>query len=245
MSATQRIIESPSLGSLPREDPLRWLAYGAIVGPVLFTMSWLVLGFVSTGYAMWDIRIDHYSAITQPISGLGLGSTGPVMNAVFVLTGICLIAGAVGVFQSVPQLSTRTRRLLTGLLALHGLGAILSGIFTLEAFMLHSLGFALALSPIITFPIIGRSLRRAPGWEHFARRMRWASPMTLILAVLYFATFNPEAAGDGAGIAGITQRLLIVELQAWILAMGWMSLRVTRSGAGVALSARTGGSPSA
>jgi Protein of unknown function (DUF998) len=204
------------------------LAFGAIVGPLVFTLGWLVLGFISPGYTMWDIRVDHYSAISQPISGLGLGVTGPVMNALFVLTGLLLITGAVGVFRSIPHLSTRTRRVLSGLLALHGLGAILSGLFTLESFMAHFAGFALALSPIITFPIIARSLRSAPGWTRLARWLPIGSPITVALTILHFATFNPEAAGDGVGIAGLTQRMLLLELQAWIVAMGWLAVRIAR-----------------
>jgi hypothetical protein len=63
----------------------RLLSAGAIAGPVLFTVAWLLLGFVSPGYTMFDIRIEEYSAISQPISGLGMGVTAPYMNAAFVL----------------------------------------------------------------------------------------------------------------------------------------------------------------
>jgi hypothetical protein len=241
VSTTARVVDrsqEDSSTTIVAPSPSR-LAYGAIVGPLVFTMGWLVLGFISPGYTMWDIRVDHYSAISQPISGLGLGVTGPVMNTLFVLTGALLIAGAVGVFRSVPHLSTRRRRVLTGLLALHGLGAILSGLFTLESFMPHFAGFALALSPIITFPIIARSLRVAPEWTRLARWLRIASPITLGLTILHFATFNPEAAGDGVGIAGLTQRLLLLQLQAWIVAMGYVALRTVRPGF-VHASTRTG-----
>ena len=54
-------------------EATRWLALGAIVGPVLFTLAWVVLGFLSPGYTAWGIRIAPYSPISQPISGLGLG----------------------------------------------------------------------------------------------------------------------------------------------------------------------------
>jgi hypothetical protein len=34
-------------------EKTRWLALGAAVGPVLFTLSWFVLGFLSPGYTLW------------------------------------------------------------------------------------------------------------------------------------------------------------------------------------------------
>jgi hypothetical protein len=56
---------------------VRWPALGAVVGPVLFTLSWFVLGFLSPGYTLWGTRIAPYSPMSQPVSGLGLGSTSP------------------------------------------------------------------------------------------------------------------------------------------------------------------------
>ncbi|MDP8960228.1 MAG: hypothetical protein M3N32_01150 [Actinomycetota bacterium] len=70
-------------GASDAPDPLRWLALGAVVGPSLFTLAWLVLGFLTPGYTLWDLQIAPYSAVHQPVSGLGLGPTGPFMNAAF------------------------------------------------------------------------------------------------------------------------------------------------------------------
>ncbi len=163
-------------------------------------------------------------AISQPISGLGLGPTAPIMNSLFVLTGVLMALGAIGLFASIPEVDPKKRRTLSGLLALHGIGTAMEGIFTLESIMLHLVGFLLVLSPIITFVLIGRALRDVPRWHRFARWLRYGSGLTLVLAVLYFATFNPEAAGDGTGVAGLTQRVLVVQLQAWIAALAWFAL---------------------
>src|SRR5260370_41080773 len=65
-----------------------WIALMAEYGPILFTLGWFVLGFISPGYTMWGSRIAPYSAISQPLSGLGLGPTGPFMNATFILSGL-------------------------------------------------------------------------------------------------------------------------------------------------------------
>src|ERR1700694_3071521 len=95
-----------------------WLALGAVAGPVLFTLGWFVLGFVSPGYTIWGIRIAPYSVVSQPLSGLGLAPTGPLMNAVFMLSGLLMAVGAVGVFRSIPELSPAARWIGTTLLAL-------------------------------------------------------------------------------------------------------------------------------
>jgi hypothetical protein len=70
--------------------------------PDLFTAAWLVLGFISPGYTVSGTRISPYSPITQPISGLGLGKTAPYMNAAFILTGLLLLAGVIGIVRSLP-----------------------------------------------------------------------------------------------------------------------------------------------
>ena len=51
------------------------------------SLAWFVLGFLSPGYTIFGTVIAPYSPISQPISGLGLGTTGPFMNAAFVLGG--------------------------------------------------------------------------------------------------------------------------------------------------------------
>ena len=83
----------------------RWsrrLALGAIAGPALFTAAWLILGFASPGYTVSGTWISPYSPISQPISGLGLGKTAPYMNTAFVVSGLLLLAGVIGVARSLP-----------------------------------------------------------------------------------------------------------------------------------------------
>ncbi|HXI94774.1 MAG TPA: DUF998 domain-containing protein [Candidatus Acidoferrum sp.] len=138
------------------------LALAAVAGPILFTLGWFVLGFISPGYTMWGVHIAPYSAISQPLSGLGLGPTGPFMNAVFILSGLLMIAGAVGVFRSIQGLGRGARWTGAFLLALPGLGAVIDGVFTLEHFFLHFVGFGFALTTVVGFPVIGHLLRRLP-----------------------------------------------------------------------------------
>lgn len=210
--------------AIPRRA--RWLAFSAVSGSVLFTFSWFILGFVSPGYSLWGIRIAPYSAVSQPISGLGFGITGPVMNTAFVLGGILILAGVVGIFQSIRELSTTTRLICTLLLALSPLGMAMDGIFTLESILPHLVGFFLGCAtPVLSFLVIGFALRRIPQWRRFGSWLLAGSPLTLVLVIVSFATFDPIKAGAGVGVAGLTERLLIVEVCAWLVAMGWMAFR--------------------
>src|SRR6266571_3078933 len=134
----------------------RWLALGAVVGPILFTLAWIILGELSPGYTAWGIRIAPYSPISQPISGLGLGPTAPFMNAAFVLTGLLTLVGVVGIFQGIREMGALARWSCTVLLALSPLGMVVDGIFTLESFLPHTVGFLLATaSPVLSFVVIG------------------------------------------------------------------------------------------
>src|SRR5918998_690255 len=110
MTGEQAIMIRASIDTMPTStgqsaapatpEIARWLALGAVVGPVLFTLAWLVLGFLSPGLVFAGSPLIPATPITAPISGLGLGPTGPFMNAAFVLSGVLLSAGVFGVFTT-------------------------------------------------------------------------------------------------------------------------------------------------
>jgi hypothetical membrane protein len=205
----------------------RRLALGAVAGPALFTLAWLVLGFLSPGYTLFGTLIAPYSPISQPISGLGLGPTGAFMNTAFVLSGLVLLAGVAGIFQTVRPSGRRPAgRVSAALLALSPLGLVVAGSFTLEAVMPHLLGFLLATgTPVASFLTTGLFLRGIPGWRRFGTWLLLGSPLTLVLLVGFFLTFDPAAAGANVGMAGLVQRVLAVEVHAWFVAMGWLAYR--------------------
>ena len=205
----------------------RWLALGAVAGPALFTLAWFVLGFLSPGYRLFGTRIAPYSPISQPISGLGLGPTGPFMNAAFVLGGLMLLAGVIGVFQTMAANGRPAAHwACAALLALSPLGMVVAGIFTFEAVFVHLIGFLLAVAtPVVSFLAAGWFLRGIPRWRRFGNWLLLGSPLTLVLVVLFFLTFDPAAAGAGLGVAGLTQRILALEVLAWFVAMGWLAFR--------------------
>ena len=207
-------------------EAIRWLALGAVAGPVLFTLAWFILGFLSPGYTAWGTRIAPYSPISQGISGLGLGITAPFMNTAFVFSGLLILAGVVGIFQGIREMGALARWSCTMLLALSPLGMAVDGIFTLESFLPHMVGFLLAAaSPVLSFVVIGLLLRRVPGWRRLGNWLLLASPLTLVLLVLFFLTFSPTVAGTQTGVAGLTERILGIEVQAWFVAMGALAFR--------------------
>jgi hypothetical membrane protein len=222
---TDRSRAKPAALAAPRSA--RWLALGAVAGPALFIFAWLVLGFLSPGYTLFGTLIAPYSPISQPISGLGLGPTGPFMNAAFVLGGLMLLAGVIGVFQTMtPTGRPAARWACAALLALSPLGLMVAGIFTLEEPLPHLIGFLLAVAtPVVSFLAAGWFLRGIPRWRGFGNWLLLGSPLTLVLVVLFFLTFDPVAAGAGVGVAGLTQRILALEFHAWFVAMGWLAFR--------------------
>ena len=176
------------------------------IGAVLFTLAWIVLGAISPGYQLFDLVIDDYSPISQPISGLGLGVTGPWMNTAFILSGILITTGLLATLPAVRGSRLRTVGLV--LVAFLGVGMIIDGIFTLESVMLHLVGFLLG----IPVPAVGLVLLGLGWW-----RERRALAITLIaggvvtmgLFALFMATFDPYSAGDNTGISGVIQRTLV------------------------------------
>lgn len=207
------------------------MALGAVAGPVVFTLGWIILGAISPGYTVAGTWVSPYSAITQPISGLGLGETARYMNAAFVLSGLLLLAGVFGLARTMLSGGRQVTRLASAtLLALTPVGLVIIGFFTLDRPVMHLLGAMLILAtPVVSFLITGFHLRGLPGWRRFGNGLLLASPLTLILFVVYNLSFGQAAVAAGHGYAGLTQRILFVEIFAWFVAMGWLAYRRTTS----------------
>ena len=93
----------------------RWLAIGAIAGPVIFIFAMFVLGSLRPGY----------SFVSQSVSALGVGPNSVFMNAGFVLNGLLLIVGVIAVFRTAtPDLGAVARLICAGLLLLSLTGVL-------------------------------------------------------------------------------------------------------------------------
>jgi hypothetical membrane protein len=95
------------------------LACGAI-GPLLFILVFLVLGATRPGY----------NPYRHPISSLSIGDTGWIQAANFLVTGLCILAFAIGVRRSL--LSTKGGTWGPLLIGLTGIGFFGAGIFTTD-----------------------------------------------------------------------------------------------------------------
>lgn len=183
----------------------------APLSALLFTLAWIVLGAVSPGYRLFDLVIEPYSPISQPVSGLGLGVTGPWMNAAFVIGGALVTAAAVRLRGVLP----RSKRVTSGLVlsGLTGVGMIIDGFFTLESVMLHLLGFLLAVPlPAVGFVLLGLGLRATQ--RRLSTLLLVAGPVVLALFVWFMVIFDPYSAGENDGYAGLVQRVLITAVLA-------------------------------
>jgi hypothetical membrane protein len=197
-------------------------------GAILFTVAWLILGAVSPGYELFGHVIAPYSWISQPVSGLGLGVTGPWMNAAFIVGGLLVLAGTLAttrVWAGRGGLATTA----FVLMALTGVGMIVCGVFTLESMMLHLLGFLLAVPlPAVGFVLAGVALRRTH--RGLAITGIAGGATTLVLFAVFMAIFDASGAGGNEGVAGLVQRLLILTALATqsVLVVGISRLRPGR-----------------
>jgi hypothetical protein len=165
-------------------------------------------------------------------AALAWALTSPFMNAAFVLGGLALLAGVIGVFGTLAGTGRRAAGwACAALLALSPLGLVVAGLFTFEAVITHLIGFLLGVAtPVLSFLIAGAFFRGNPRWRRFGNWLLLGSPLTLILVILFFATFDAVAAGAGEGLAGLTHRMLSIEVHAWYVAMGWLAFRCTSGG---------------
>ncbi len=214
---------------LEKEAIGRWASLGAIAGPVLFLLTWMVPGLLQpvtkTEYGL----IGGISgAITNPISALGVGPNALLYNAAFIICGLFGIAGIAGLMQ-VAKTNGRglARWSCVTLLALSPLGLALAGVFSLAtSIALHNVAaLLLFITPLFAFPDAGVYFRRIPSWQRFGGLLILASPLTLAFVILFIATFHLQAVAAGRGIAGLTERVLLMEIHAWYVALGWFGFR--------------------
>jgi hypothetical membrane protein len=178
----------------------RGLALGAIVGPVLFAIAWIVLGVLQPATKTdYGVMGGISGAISNPISGLGVGPHAQLFNAAFVFCGLALLVGVIGVFQIImASARPAVRRASTALMAISPVGLAMAGVYTLQS--------SVALHTV-------------------AAGLLFCVPVVAFLVTLYGSTFDVAAIAAGHGIAGLTERVLLVEIHAVYVALGISALR--------------------
>lgn len=212
-------LEGPARSRSAVADIATLLARVSLAGPAIFIVAWVVLGLLRPGY----------SAVTQPISGLGVGPGAPAMNAAFVAIGLLQIAGTIGSFLLVREISAVARWSGILLLGASGGGAVLCGLFTWESFAPHMLGSSLGLvGPVFGLLVAGVAFRRSRTWRRLGAGLLAGAALTFMLGVVFFTTFSIDAVTNNRGVSGLIERVLATEIQAWYVVLALAALRSRR-----------------
>jgi hypothetical membrane protein len=211
----------------------RIASLGTIAGPVLFCAAWIVLGVLQpmtrTDYGLMG---GIAGAVTNPISALGVGPNASLFNCAFVICGLLTLAGVLEALRTTRIAGQPAMRIWsTVLLALSPIGLGLAGIFTLAtSLLMHNVAaLLLFVVPLAAFPVSAAYFRRIPGWRRFGNMLLVAGPLTLVLLISFVATFHVSAVNAGTDVAGLTERLLVLEIHAWYVALGWRGFRAQES----------------
>ncbi len=164
---TRRTTASPLLRTpAMRRAPRALLAWAGVVGPVLFTVAFLL---------QEAFRRDQYDPLAEPVSALEVGPAGWIQQVNFVIFGVLTIAHAIG--QHSGMLSTRGGVAGPVLLGTTGVGCLLSAAFPLfddaagvtqfpPGHLLGGLTFFL-VSPLALIVLSAR-MRHDPAWRSLA-----------------------------------------------------------------------------
>ena len=208
---------------------LRLLLACGVIGPPIFVVVFLIMGAT---------RAD-YSPLRHPISALSIGESGWIQAANFVITGLLLLAFAMGLRLALrPSRGSVWGPLLVGLA---GLGLIGAGLFTADPINGYPPGTPLMpaertahglLHDLFGIPVfLGLPIACFVFTYRFARvgQRRWAA-YSAFSGLAMFVTFVLAGMGFGqvpglAEIAGVFQRLSIAAGWTWIALLAVHLLR--------------------
>jgi hypothetical membrane protein len=183
------------------------LAWAGIIGPVLFTATFL---------AQEAVLVDDYSPLAEPVSALEAQPHGWIQQINFVVFGLLTIAFAVGFHRGVRP--SRAGAVGPALFVVSGVGLLGAAIFPLSkdaAGVTHYpaghvvAGTAFFLSSALALIVVSRRLGRDPRWRSLAT-------YTLAVGVAAVAggiVMNVLVMPDDASLhdfAGLVQRLIIL-----------------------------------
>jgi hypothetical membrane protein len=186
---------------------IRYLAAAGIFGPVLYTVTWLVLGFLDPTYSHTRDPISNLSAIGAPYA--------LVMTSIILVFALLIVVFAYGLHRGLPSGFWAG----PATLAIAGVGY--AGI-ALAPLNLAGLGdpnvphtisasvtvFAMMLAPLFLYP----RLRRNPGWKNLSGYSIATTILALAFAILAsLPTF--------AGWEGLMQRLVLSVVLVWMIAI--------------------------
>lgn len=180
------------------------------VGAVLFVVTFLIDGATRPGYRPFY----------HPVSALALGSRGWVQTSNFVVTGVLMIAAAAGTRETLDV------SIGPALLALFGVGLVVSGVFTMDPMRGYPPGTEPGTPAVLSSRqkvhdifgfVVFSSLSGAVLAFAFALEGGWRtySFATAAVVIVLFASFGVAWERDSPR-TGMLQRLAILVGWTWI-----------------------------
>lgn len=204
----------------------RWLALAGIVGPTLFTVTFI---------AQEVSRLDEYSSVAEPVSALEAGPNGWIQQANFVVFGLLTIAFAVGLHRGIR---TSTAGIIgPAILVLGGVGLLLVGaVFPLRedaAGVTYDPGGHYVVGPLfflciaVAHVVLWPRLAGDPRWRGLAGYTLGAGIILTALFVAMPVLVVPDDAPLHPG-AGLAQRVILLVWFTIMIALAIRLLRGTR-----------------
>ncbi|HSG18155.1 MAG TPA: DUF998 domain-containing protein [Anaerolineae bacterium] len=184
---------------------VRYLSAAGIVGPLLYTGAWLVLGFLDPAYSHVRDPISDLSAIGAPYA--------PIMTFIIFVFAILTVAFAFGLHLGLP----RGFWVGPAALVIAGIGYVGIALAPLDLAdpgddsVPHTIAasitvFALMLAPVLHFP----RLRRDTSWRNLGRYS-----VATTVAAFAFAFLASLPAFEGW--EGLMQRLVLLVVLVWMI----------------------------
>lgn len=220
---------SPNRGTVQEPKAvLSVLAAAGLFAPIVFTVGFVVQGFLRT-----DLRLG-YNPIAQEISDLTAGPDGWVQQVNFVVFGLLLIAFAVGLRRGVRKASPWMVG--PALVAWNGVELMVAGFFPrsedatghiydpLGVHMINGMLFFLSIGVVLI--VLSLRFARDERWRDLATYTRVSGITLGVLVVLN--GFFAEAPSDSLHPwLGLFQRAI---LAVWFLCLVMLALRLCRVG---------------
>lgn len=194
----------PEVGSKPNRV-VRYSAIAGIVGVLLYTVAWLVLGLLEPSYSHTGDPISNLSAVGA--------SYAPVMTVVILVFAALIAVFAFGLQRGLPPGFWGGPAALV-LVGVGYLGVALAPLNLADpgnSNVPHMTSatvtvFAMVLAPVLTVP----RLRRDPGWRNL-------SGYSIATTVLGFAVMVLASLPALADWAGLMQRLVLAVFIVWVV----------------------------